>query len=251
MNLIDYQLTDPTFYATGDTYQLWRRLRHEDPVHWTQGNLTNGFWLVTRYTDVLAVYGDPITFSSERNGMVVPASREMEQGVAPRDLGAGEMLIMIDPPLHTAMRRAFHRLFLPRAVAELEAQGRELVREILDPVVRRGRCDMVTNVAVKLPMAFICQMMGIPREDWMTMFRWANMSIGNEDPEFQEGSPLETQQIGNSGIRRYCQELGLRRRLQRFAQRYRQRPGDGTLSDRYRTQPERRDVRGGGPGDHP
>jgi cytochrome P450 len=49
---------------------LWKRLRAAAPVHWTEGNLSTGFWLLTRYADVLAVYTDPVTAS--RN---MPASR--------------------------------------------------------------------------------------------------------------------------------------------------------------------------------
>ncbi len=70
MDDIDHQLTDPGFFATGDPHTVLRRLRAEDPVHWTEGAL--GFWSVTKYADVLAVAIDRRTFSAERSGIALP-----------------------------------------------------------------------------------------------------------------------------------------------------------------------------------
>src|SRR5260370_29314078 len=175
MNDLDHQLTDPGFFATGDPKAALRRLRAEDPVHWTQGALSRGFWSVTRYADVMAVAIDPRTFSSERGGITLPSSPQMEQ-LSPQAMGCGESMIMTDPARHIAMRKAFNRLFLPRAVAVHEASGRKLVAEMLGEVLPRGECDMVVDVAVKLPMAFICETMGIPRKDWQRMNTWGNMA---------------------------------------------------------------------------
>ncbi len=63
-------------------------------------------------------------------------------------------------------------------------------------------------------MAFICEIMGIPRGDWPLMFKWGNMVAGNEDPEYQvdSGSPLETRQEGSRNISNYCLEAALERR---------------------------------------
>jgi len=211
MDDLDHQLTDPGFFATGDSHALLRRLRAEDPVHWTEGALSRGFWSVTKYADVLAVAIDPRTFSSQRGGIVLPSSPEMEQ-ITPQAMGCGESMIMTDPARHIVMRKAFNRMFLPRAVAVHEASGRALVADILGAVLPRGECDLVVDLAVKLPMAFICEMMGIPRPDWHTMFTWGNMASGAEDPEFQVGSALDTRREANSNIFRYCAQMALERR---------------------------------------
>jgi cytochrome P450 len=78
----------------------------------------------------------------------------------------------------------------------------------------RGECDFVLDVAARLPMAFICEIMGIPRVDWPDMFKWGNMIAGNEDPEYQveSGSPVETRQEGTASIGRYCAKAALERR---------------------------------------
>ena len=208
---IDHALTDSGFFVDNDPHPLWRQLRREDPIHWTRG-IVSPFWSVTRYDDIIAVFSEPNLFSSMR-GLIVPSSPEME-ALTPEMQGAGQMMIMTDPPLHNAMRRAFNRLFLPRPIGKYESPGHELVAEILDGVLERGECDFVVEVAARLPMAFICEIMGIPRKDWADMFKWGNMSVGQEDPEYQveSGSPMETRQEGAANLGSYCAKLALERR---------------------------------------
>jgi cytochrome P450 len=208
---IDGALTDPAFFVTNDPHPLWRQLRHEDPVHWTHG-LVRPFWSVTSYNDMVTVFGEPNLFTSTR-GLIVPSSPEMEQ-LTPEMMGSGQMMIMTDPPLHVAMRRAFNRLFLPRPVGRFESPGSLLVNEILTEALERQCCDFVVDVAARLPMAFICEIMGIPRADWPLMFKWGNMALGNEDPEYQTDSrsPLDTRQQGTINLGSYCAKLASERR---------------------------------------
>lgn len=208
---IDRALTDPGFFVDNDPHPLWQQLRREDPVHWTEG-LVRPFWSVTRYNDIVAVFNEPNLFTSMR-GVIIPSSPEMEQ-LTPEMMGAGQMLEMTDPPLHGLMRRAFNRLFLPRQVGRYESLGEALVAEILAGVLAQGECDFVVDVAMRLPMVFICEIMDIPRKDWPDIFRWANMSTGQEDPEYQavSGSPFETRERGVRGIGSYIANLALERR---------------------------------------
>src|SRR5260370_24854420 len=196
---IDYDLTDPGFVADPDPHPLWQQLRREDPIHGTEGRV-RPFWSITRYDDIVAAFSEPNLFTSSR-GVVVPSSPELEREPSER-MGAGQMMIMTDPPLHGAMRRAFNRLFLPRAVGVYDDPGRRLVAEILDGVLDRGTCDFVVDVAARLPMAFICEIMGIPRRDWSDMFTWGNMALGFEDAEYQveSGSATETRRQGVTNL---------------------------------------------------
>ncbi len=209
---IDKALSDPGFFVDHDPHPLWRQLRKEDPVHWTEGGLVRGFWSVTLYDDIIAVVSAPALFTSAHL-VSVPTTPELEQ-LTPEMLGSGEMMLMTDPPLHGAMRRAFNRLLLPRAVGQYEVPGVQLVREILDAALARGECDFVLDVAARLPMAFICEIMGIPRSDWPDMFKWGNMIAGNEDAEYQveSGSAVDTRMEGSRSIGKYCIQAALERR---------------------------------------
>jgi cytochrome P450 len=233
---IDRALTDPGFFADGDPHPLWRQLRREDPVHWTEG-LVRPFWSITRYEDIVAAFSEPNVFTSTR-GLIVPSSPEMEQ-LTPELMGAGQAMIMTDPPLHGAMRRGFNRLFLPRPIGRYESPGEALVGEILEDVMARGECDFVVEVAARLPMAFICEIMDVPRKDWPDLFRWGNMSIGFEDAEYQveSGSPFETRQTGIERLGSYTTRLALERRGSNGEDLI-SVLGNAKLGDRYLTEGE-------------
>jgi cytochrome P450 len=211
MDILDADLTDPEFFARHDPHPVFKRLRTEDPVHWTNGRLRRGFWSVTRYEDVQRVFRDTRTYSSERYGVGLPSSPEVESGppesVPPQERANGAMLVITDPPRHDGLRRLLRGPFLPRMIAEMEGRARQIVTEIVDEIAPAGRCDFVLDFANRLPMAIICEMMGIAREDWGKMFRFGNMALGHEDPEFQVGNAAETQSQGFRGLSEHCFRL--------------------------------------------
>jgi cytochrome P450 len=213
----DTDLTDPEFFARHDPHPVFKQLRAEDPVHWTMGKLSRGFWSLTKYEDLLRTYRDARTYSSERYGTGLPSSRETEAGrsgedVPPEYRANGQMLVITDPPRHDGLRRLFRAPFLPRPIVGLEARARQIVAEIVDEVAPTGRCDFVLDVATRLPMAIICEMMGIPRTEWASMFKWGNMALGHEDPEFQVGNAAETMRQGFQGLADCCFGLAKQRR---------------------------------------
>ncbi len=210
MDTIGDQLTDPAFFATHDSHPLWKRMRAEDPVHWAVGNLRKGFWSITKYEDALTVLRDPITFSSEALGMSM-MTRELED-FDRSEMGCGAMIIAMDPPRHNPARRALSKNFLRSNVGNWEARCRRVVKELIDRVAPLGHCDFVTDVAQQLPMLMILEMMEIPPADRATLLRWAGMTVGNDDPEFQVGSSLESRRQGNFAIYDYSRRLALERR---------------------------------------
>ena len=210
---MEFDLTDPECFAKQDAHPVFKRMRAEDPIQWTAGRVKRGFWSVTRYEDALTVYRDPITYSSQRYSVGLPSNPEAEQMLSPEMRGCGQMLIGTDPPRHNVMRRRFNDAFLPRAVAQLESSGRRIVSEVIDAVAERGECDFVIDVAARLPMAIICEMMAIPRPDWESMYKWANMVIGSDDPEYQVGgSAMQTSMEGGMQLFMYCLNLAKARR---------------------------------------
>lgn len=224
-NQDDMNLTDPVFFAEGDPDAIYQRLRREDPVHWTKGRLSFGFWSVTRYDDVRAVYaGDETYFSMQANGPILPPGPEFElteNSLVFRLFREGAMLGSMDGVDHSALRKAFAKKFSFPDISKLEALVREQAVQIMERVLPRGECDFATDVAAKLPMAVICHMMDIPREDWDDLYRWNNMVASPDDPEFSVGSTLETSQMGGKNLVDYCLQLARKRRAN---------PGDDVLS---------------------
>lgn len=122
----DINLTDPQFFARGDFHGLFKRMRAEDPVHWTQGRLKRGFWSLFKYEDAFTVYrGASQSFSNARSGVGLPSSPEIEaaDAAAPERSPRNKMLVMSDGELHRDFRKAFNAMFLPRAVSNTRPLG--------------------------------------------------------------------------------------------------------------------------------
>jgi cytochrome P450 len=212
---IDTNLTDPTFFANGDPDAAYRIMRKEDPVHWTQGRLTFGFWSIFKYKDAHAVYaGDNRLFSIQEKGNVLPAHPEFEDENLEfqRLTREGANLSAMDGAPHTALRQAFSARFAIPGVASLQDMVRTLCVEILNDVLPKGQCDFAIDVAARLPLMVIADIMGIPREDWDDLYHWTNMFASPDDPEFIQGTPLETTMFGLQNINGYCLKLAHARR---------------------------------------
>jgi cholest-4-en-3-one 26-monooxygenase len=166
-------LWDPLTYAHGAPYEEYRRLRDEQPVFraphpvWEQG-----FWVVSRHADVLRVSRDSDTFSNSPNPFLPDDSGAIG------DDGTSELLISLDPPRHTRMRKLVNRGFTPRRVADLTAGIQAQVDRLIDSVADRNECDMVGDIAVELPLQVIADLVGVPEEDRHKVFHWTELSFG-------------------------------------------------------------------------
>jgi len=186
----DVDLTDVDFFWKGDPHRAWKILRAEDPVHWQERSWGQGIWHVTKYHDVIQVGVDPETFISgngiimDNDGSATMREQQLEGATGYAD-PRGHMMIMTDPPRHTLMRQLVNRGFTHKAVRKLEDYCRGIVSKELDEVIANGgECDVVLDVAHKLPLEVICELVGVPEGDWDAMFELSNRVIGFDDPEF-------------------------------------------------------------------
>ncbi|HTR61517.1 MAG TPA: cytochrome P450 [Candidatus Binataceae bacterium] len=217
----DYDLTNLDFFVTGDPHSVWKELRATDPVHWTQRENKKPFWSITKYDDAQRVYRDPASFSSHW-GIALGFADAPDPNQPRMEFGFGQMMITTDPPRHGQIRQMMNRRFTPRALAPHELHVRAITTEIIDAIAPRGECDLVVDVAARLPTAVICEMLGVPREDWDMMFALGNMALGGEDPEYQvEGSAQKTGVQAQMQIFNYFMKLISERRAN---------PGDDLVS---------------------
>ncbi len=134
-----------------DPYPIWGRLRAEAPLY---RNDEYDFWALSRYADVMAAHLDPRTFSSA-HGTVLESMTEEP---------AAPMMIFMDQPDHTHLRRLVSRAFTPRRVADLEPQIRQLCGSLLD-VRRGGGFDYVQDFGAIVPATVIAMLLGVPEAD--------------------------------------------------------------------------------------
>ena len=133
------------------------------------------------------------SFSMPASRINLPTRRRLWQAKALQAAPSRRSLIATDPPRHREVREIINRRFTPREIGSLETRVRTIVTAVLDATILRRECDLVSDVAAKIPTATICEMIGVPREAWPLMFRFASMAGAPDDPEHQTGgSALET-----------------------------------------------------------
>lgn len=208
---IDDQLNDPTFFATDQYYRLFDRMRREDPVHWTTSPDGRGYWSVFRHADIKRMLNEPELFSSEREGVMPVIDQEMAE-VAHEAMGVGENVLTIDPPRHGEYRKVMATPFLPKALADGEPRTKQLIGEIFDELPAHGEIDLVSDLAVRIPMAVICDILDLPRKDWDRLLAWGKMAIGGTDPEYRQGTAAETVIGGFRKLYEYSMGLADQRR---------------------------------------
>lgn len=157
---LQYEPNDPAFLA--DPFPLYRRLRDEDPVHWSHRLKA---WVVTRYDDVKRICLDT-TMSSDR---LRPFFASLPQAEAERlaDLARYLTLWMVfrDPPEHTRLRRLASKVFNVRSIQVLRPRVEALTQWLLDSIGERHEFDLIAEFAGPLPAMVIMDMLGVPREE--------------------------------------------------------------------------------------
>ena len=172
---------DPDWYAHHSPHETFAELRHSDPVHWQDMRGEPGAWAVLRHADVVHVSRHPEVFSSWLGGVMLedPGPEMLEQ--------TRNMLLLKDPPHHTAYRQPLAPHFGARVIGRMEEQIRDRCRAILEQAAQRGEVDFVHEVAGPLPAQVIGAIMGLPEDDIPTIQRWADMQISGQDDEVTAG----------------------------------------------------------------
>jgi len=204
MQLADVDLCDLDRFVAGVPHDVFTFLRTAAPVYrHCEPNGGPGFWVVTKYDDVVQVSKNPGTFCSSRGTNIFD--------VLPEALSEIQTLMLnMDPPAHSKYRRLVIHGFKPRIINRLEPHIREMARTIVDAVARKGACDFVTEIAAELPLQVIAEFLGVPQSDRHLVFEWSNRLIGFDDPEFQ--TSLDDGKLAAMEMYMYANQLALERR---------------------------------------
>ncbi len=168
----ELDLHDPRTYAHGFPHEQFRLLRDNDPVsHHDHPSWERGYWAVTRHGDLQQVSRDPATFRNAPNPFF-EASADDDQS------GTGLLLISVDAPEHVKLRKLINRGFTPKRVADLTARIQTRVDNMIDGLRDRDACDLVTDLALWLPLHVIADLVGVPEEDRRQVFEWTELTFG-------------------------------------------------------------------------
>ena len=186
---------DPATYVDGVPYQALARLRRRSPVAWTEEIPVlgwpggPGFWLVLRHADVERVLTQPRLFSSWLG------ATQIRDPPTPAALDyVRRMMLNMDPPEHSRLRRLLGRSFTPRAVAGLEQRIRGYARSLCYRVLAGdgGECDFAQDLAADLPLLALADVLGVPEQDRWLLFDWSNRVIGYQDPDYASSAEFDS-----------------------------------------------------------
>jgi cytochrome P450 len=211
----EIQLSDPAFWVRplDEREGAFATLRRERPLSFhEEPDLTilprgPGYWAVVRHADILHVSRRPDLFCSGRGSNIGDMPEAFSEFF-------GSMINM-DDPRHARLRRIVSRGFTPRLIQRVEQDVRRAAASIVDDVIERGECDFVTEIAARLPLEIICEMMGIPETQRRFVFDRTNVVLGAGDPEYTDVEPAKLiPQLLQAGaeLAQLAQELGRHRK---------------------------------------
>ncbi|MEO3827093.1 cytochrome P450 [Actinomadura sp. B10D3] len=187
-----------------------------------------GYYALVRHADVVEASRTPEIFSSE------PCSNSIAD--LPRYMARyfGSMINM-DDPRHAKIRRIVSRAFTPRVLAKLDADLQRTATRIVDDLRRKGSADFVTDVAARLPVQVICDMMGIPERARPMVYDRTNIILGLGDPEYTGGKDFNRDGITRIGVlygllKAMTAGYELNHLAMKLARRRRRYPGDDLVS---------------------
>ncbi|GAB5899156.1 cytochrome P450 [Mycolicibacterium mageritense] len=188
-----FDFTDPDIYAERLPVAELAEMRKLAPIWWneqpmgTGGFDDGGFWVVTKHKDVKEVSRRSDVFSSQEK-TALPRYRE---GTVPQQIDQGRFVLLnMDAPHHTHLRKIISRAFTPRAVEQLRDDLRTRARAIVRTALAEERGDFVEQVSCELPLQAIASLMGVPQEDRKKLFDWSNQMVGDQDPEFASNDAI-------------------------------------------------------------
>ncbi len=205
---LDLRALPADFYA--NPYPVYKALREREPVK----RMPDGSVLLTRHADVMAVYRDAQSFSSDKRQEFAPKFNLPPFGhehPAPLYQHHTASLVFNDPPLHSRVRQLIMGALTRRAIDELEAGLVQLVDGLLDSIAAQGGGDLIEDFASAIPVEIIGNLLGVPHADRGPLRGWSLAILGALEPQL---SP-EQQTHGNAAVSEFTDYLrhlvGMRR----------------------------------------
>ncbi|QJQ97401.1 cytochrome P450/oxidoreductase [Halomonas sp. PGE1] len=192
-----------------DPAEALRWSRDQEPVFWSP---KLGYWVVSRYDDIKAIFRDNLTFSpSIALEKITPPSDEALAVLKRYDYGMHRTLVNEDEPAHMARRRELLDAFTPEALEAHAPMVRRLVRERLDAIIDRGRADLVAELFWEVPLTVALHFLGVPEEDMEQLRRF---SVAHTLNTWGRPSPAQQVEVAE-GVGRFWQYSGeVLRRMQ-------------------------------------
>ncbi len=188
----DLRALPADFHA--DPYPVYDQLREHTPVR----HMPDGSWFLTRYDDLVAVYRDARTFSSDKRVEFAPKFKD----------GAlfthhTTSLVFNDPPLHTRVRKPIMGALTRRAIGQMEQGLTALVDRLLDAIEVGGGGNLIDDYAAAIPVEVIGNLLGVPLADRAPLRGWSLAILGALEPVLTP----QQEALGNQSVTDFCAYL--------------------------------------------
>ena len=212
MTLESIDIYEPDGYVDAPPHEVFAYLRREHPVFWQDMPDGTGYWAILKHADCVEVAREPTVFSAQVGGVVLEdqVPEQLEQ--------TKNMLLMMDPPRHTTLRRETAPCFKAREMARLEDRVRAICRTIMAKGAELGDVEFVHDLAALLPSQVFGELMGIPESDRARINRWAEITTGGQDPEVNPDGYGDGQSDASVAMATYGIEFAHRRRAEAEAE---------------------------------
>ena len=162
----------PRLFSEDRWQEYFKRLREEDPVHFSETELAGRFWNLTRYEEIKAVDSDWENFSSA-HGITLgfPVDYQLPEGAL-----NVSMFIAMDPPVHDVQRKTVTGVVAPTNLAKLEPLIRERTVKVLDSLPEDETFDWVDTVSIELTTMMLATLFDFPFEDRRKLTRWSDVA---------------------------------------------------------------------------
>ena len=188
-----FDFTDPDIYTERLPVEELAELRKSAPIWWNEQPLCvggfddGGYWVVTKHKDVKEISRRSDVFSS----MTKTALPRYKEGTVGDQIERGKFVLLnMDAPHHTHLRKIISRAFTPRAIEMLRDELRQRAGAIAEAAAAEGSGDFVEQVSCELPLQAIAGLMGVPQDERKKLFDWSNQMVGDMDPEFESNDAI-------------------------------------------------------------
>lgn len=204
-----------------DPFPTYKWLRDNAPIY---KDPVSGVYIVSRYADIQAIAMDPVTFSNKTNMLADSAKyRDDEAARIMREEAAPNIDTMVtaDPPVHTAYRAIVQGAFRPTRISAMADYIQEVCNTQIATFADAGEFEVLSTLAIPMPMYIIADQLGVPRDMYGTFKRWSDSLLMVSDTRL---SP-ETRADCARGI------VEMHDFVREMAHKYRENPADNVLSD--------------------
>ncbi len=150
-------------------YVRWSR--EQEPIFYSP---KLGYWVVTRFADIKAIFRDNRTFSpSIALEKITPTGPEANAVLASYGFALNRTLVNEDEPAHMPRRRVLMEPFTPEALKHHEPLVRRLTQQYIDRFIDDGRADLVDQMLWEIPLTVALHFLGVPEDDMDTLRKYS------------------------------------------------------------------------------